>query len=583
MKGNKISDWKRVNWKSANGELKSLQAKLFEALKRGASKSEVLRIHNEILRSFSVVAVAVRKVTSNKGRRTRGIDKVLWERDEQKYNAILALKSIKWNEYKADPIRRVWIPKPGKTGEKRPLGIPTMTDRAAQTLWNFILDVHQEMNANPRSFGFRIGRSPKQAINYAWTLTSGAGKRQILKVDIRKAYDTVNHKWVVENVPMNRHVLEQWIKAGIIDKGKLEKPEMGVPQGGAISPTIFNIVMNGIEAEILKIEGSFPIRFADDLIVFSNEKVKLEEAKETIERFLKPRGLVLNEKKTELTTIDKGVDLLGYNIREYPDDTKIGLKGKPNKLGILLAKPSKTSIENFKEKLKDVFKDLQKASAARLIMKLNPIIRGWANYFNAGGGWTEAKGKLGYYIFRKLMKWISKKHKGKYSGKRALIKRYFKDAIRRRNYRNKWTFYGINDGNEILITDIQEILVNRENVLEFDPSPNPYNPADYAKVDGAIKRKIKQENLTSKLKMKLLRKQDGICPLCGDYIDLTVEEAERDHIIPLAMGGKDTQKNTMLLHKLCHKKKTAWDMKWIAHQRKIAAKKHKAESDPEKD
>ena len=238
--GNKISDWKKVNWKSASEELKTLQAKLFEALKRGASKSEVLRIHNEMLRSFSVVAMAVRKVTSNKGRRTRGIDNILWERDEQKYNAILALKSIKWNEYKADPIRRVWIPKPGKTGEKRPLGIPTMKDRAAQTLWNFILDVHQEMNANPRSFGFRIGRSPKQAINYAWTLTSGAGKREILKVDIRKAYDTVNHKWIVENVPINSHVLKQWIKAGIIENGKLEKPEIGVPQGGAISPTIFN-------------------------------------------------------------------------------------------------------------------------------------------------------------------------------------------------------------------------------------------------------------------------------------------------------------------------------------------------------
>ena len=101
------------------------------------------------------------------------------------------------------------------------------------------------------------------------------------------------------------------------------------------------------------------------------------------------------------------------------------------------------------------------------------------------------------------------------------------------------------------------MLVDRENVLSFDPSPNPYNPTDYAKVDRAIKRRIKQENLTSKLKMKLLRKQNGICPLCGDYIDLTIEEAERDHIIPLAMGGKDTQKNTMLLHKVCHKKKTA--------------------------
>lgn len=151
---------------------------------------------------------------------------------------------------------------------------------------------------------------------------------------------------------------------------------MGVPQGGPISPTIFNIVMNGVENEIMKVKQTFPIRFADDIMVFSNERSNLEKVIKIINDFLKPRGLEINEAKTEIKPIEIGVDFLGYNIREYPDQTRVGIKGKPHKKGIILIKPSKKRIEGFKLKIKNIIKELKYVSAGRLIVKLNPIIRG---------------------------------------------------------------------------------------------------------------------------------------------------------------------------------------------------------------
>lgn len=170
--------------------------------------------------------------------------------------------------------------------------------------------------------------------------------------------------------------MKQWIKTGIIDKGVTEYPVLGVPQGGPISPTIFNIVMNGVENEILKIKQVFPIRFADDITVFANERIQLEKAMEAIKSFLKPRGLEINEEKSEIAPIQSGVDFLGYNIREYPDKTRVGIKGKPHKRGVVLIKPAKKRIEGFKTKIKNVISENKYVSAGLLIKKLNPIIRG---------------------------------------------------------------------------------------------------------------------------------------------------------------------------------------------------------------
>lgn len=260
-----LHPWKQIDWMACNKELLRLQAKLYNALKLKKKLTEIKEIHNEILTSFASRALAVRKVTTNSGGNTSGIDGQLWKRDDQRWSGILWLKNLNWNGYKCEPIKRVYIPK-NNSSEKRPLGIPTIKDRAAQTLWNFILDVHHEHNADPRSFGFRIGRNAKQALTYIHRNTSGPQqKRLVLSIDIRKAYDRVTHKWILDNMPINTNVVRSWLNAGILYKGKLTETTVGVPQGGPISPTIFNMVMNGIESEIRKVKFCTPVRFADDI------------------------------------------------------------------------------------------------------------------------------------------------------------------------------------------------------------------------------------------------------------------------------------------------------------------------------
>lgn len=400
----KPTPWKKIDWTKAEEKLKTLQAKLYEAIKNGANQEEIAKIHNHIITLFNGRAIAVRRVTRNSRNQTLGIDGEIWKTDEQKYEAIKVLGTI-MNKYEAKPVRWVWIPKSDGT-KTRPLGIPTMMDRAVQTLFNFILDVHQKHNANPRSFGFRRGRSPKQAINYAWKLCSGAGKRYVLKIDVKKAYDTVSHDWMLKNIPINNKILKEWLRVGVIENGKFTTNEDGVPQGGPISPTIFNCVMNGVEEEIMQVKRVFPIRFADDIIIFSDTPEKLEKVKEIIKQFLKPRGMLINEEKTRVESIEKGVDFLGYNIKEYSNATKVGLIEKPTKKGILLVKPGKIAITNFKMKVKKAIQDTKSINSFDVIMKLNPIIRGWANYFNAGGGWTETKNKLGYWMWTILKRWV---------------------------------------------------------------------------------------------------------------------------------------------------------------------------------
>lgn len=151
---------------------------------------------------------------------------------------------------------------------------------------------------------------------------------------------------------------------------------MGVPQGGSISPTIFNMIMNGVGETIMNTPGTFPVRYADDIIILSNDIEKLEKAKEDLIDFLKPRGLILNEVKTKLVSIEEGFDFLGYNFKEYPYHSGKTNKNKPEKKGTILVKSSKKSIEAFKLKIKEAMKRLRNNSATNVILKLNPIIRG---------------------------------------------------------------------------------------------------------------------------------------------------------------------------------------------------------------
>jgi RNA-directed DNA polymerase len=565
-----LHPWKQIDWMACNKELLRLQAKLYNALKLEQNNGLIKQIHNEMLMSFACRALAVRKVTASSGGKTAGVDGRLWNRDDHKWNGILWLKNLNWNRYICEPIKRVYIPK-NNSSETRPLGIPTIKDRAAQTLWNYILDVHHEHNADPRSFGFRIGRNAKQALSYIHLNTSGTQqKRLILSIDIKKAYDRVLHEWITTNMPINTNVVKSWLNAGIIYKGNFSETTVGLPQGGPISPTIFNMVMNGIESQINDIKFCTPIRFADDIIVLARTNEQLDNALELIKKFLEPRGLEINENKTVIANIETGFKYLGYWIREYVDITRQGKKGYGGKKGIVLIKPSNEAVKSIKQKIKALTKKYANASAGILIQKLNPVLRGWSNYFN-GGTWTEVKNKLGYYIWKILYKWVRKKHRKFKGGTRKLLKKYFKNVQRRKTYLNSWTFYGTHLGKELLLVDVQEILVNKENTLKFDESINPYNPESYEYFLTRNRISIIRNIEYNKQKQELLKKQNGLCTMCGAIIDEN-EKVEIDHILAKAYGGTDDKKNLRLIHATCHKQKTARERRERAKLRKLERK-----------
>lgn len=189
-----------------------------------------------------------------------------------------------------------------------------------------------------------------------------------------------------DNIPINKRILTQWLSAKTFEFNNIHDSESGVPQGSIISPTISNLVLSGIEETILEIPGTFPIRYADDVIVLSDTKEKLTVAMSHIEKFLLVRGLELNLEKTKVYNITEGYDLLGFFLREYPDPTRVGTKRNPTKKGIFLVKPSKQKIQDFKTTIKSICKRGSKLKSSQLITQLNPVIRGWANYFNVSGG-----------------------------------------------------------------------------------------------------------------------------------------------------------------------------------------------------
>ncbi len=378
-------------------------------------------------------ALAVKRVTQNKGAKTPGVDKVRWTTPTQKLNAA---KSLVRKSYKAAPLRRLYILK--KNRKLRPLGIPTMKDRAMQALYLFALEPVSETMADRGSYGFRKFRSCHDALERCFIhLSRKDSVTWVLEGDIKGCFDNISHQWLMDNTTIDKKILQHWLKAGFWENKRLFPTDMGSPQGGIISPTLANITLNGLEKEI---DAAFGIvfrpdgcrknnshkihliRYADDFIVTASSKDILEEkVKPLIEQFLLARGLQLSQEKTHITLITDGFNFLGQNVRMYA-------KGK------LLLKPSKESMLSVKEKLKQIIVRHRGSNAARLIAHLNPVITGWANYHRHACS-KKAFHLLDRILFRNLWNRARRSHNN--LGYRKIVSLYFKTIGKRR-----WVFFG---------------------------------------------------------------------------------------------------------------------------------------------
>ncbi|HAT1916200.1 MULTISPECIES: group II intron reverse transcriptase/maturase [unclassified Legionella] len=451
------TEWSQLCWHSIEKNVYRLQMRIAKAV-RNKQYGKVRSLQWLLVNSASAKRLAVKRVTTAKGSKTPGIDGVVWNTPEEKYEAT---RSLKVRGYKAQPLRRIYIPK--KNGKQRPLSIPTMKDRAMQVLYLLSLDPISEATADLNSYGFRPKRSTHDAIYQCYsTLARKNCAQWILEGDIKACFDEIDHGWLKDNVIIDKRVLTQWLQAGYMDKNQLFETVRGTPQGGPASPLLANLILDGLEKEIHsgckqgdKVNN---IRFADDFVVTAKSpEILKEKVMPIITNFLAQRGLSLSQEKTKIVHIEEGFDFLGFNVRKY--------KGK------FLTKPSKSSIKAIKLKIKETVQRGYGWSGAELIAKLNPIIKGWANYYRRVVS-KATYAALDNYIYQKTFYWTMRKFNGHKRVK--AMDRYF----RNRSVSRRWIFSDVvktKDGKKnVCICKMMDIKIQRH--VKVRSIANPYLP-----------------------------------------------------------------------------------------------------------
>ena len=401
--------WKSINWTVIEKQVYRLQVRIAKAVKENRW-SKVRTLQRILVTSRAAKLLAVKTITTSKGKNTPGVDGVVWRTANAKLKAVEALKR---RGYKASPLRRKLIPKPN--GKKRKLGIPTMKDRAFQALYNLALAPVAETTGDPHSYGFRKHRSVADAISQCRVSLAQKNRATwILEGDIKACFDQIDHQWMLDHIPMDKFVLKQWLTAGFFEKDRWYPTDQGTPQGGPVSPTLANMVLDGLQGHIRR---SVPanakvnfIRFADDFIVTGVDRGVLEgKVKPAIENFLAPRGLTLSKAKTKIVRISEGFDFLGHNIRKYK--------------GALRVKPSKGKTKAFAARLRCLVKEkLPNVPPADLIPVINRKVRGWTNFYR-GCCSSKIFKKVDYWLFDAIWRKLRRIHPNK--SKKWIKRKYY--------------------------------------------------------------------------------------------------------------------------------------------------------------
>ena len=576
--------WSDLPWKKFEKSLYKLQKRIYQASIRG-NVTKVRQLQKLLIKSRSAKYLAVRKVTQdNKGHKTAGVDGVKSLTPKQRFDLVdkITLGS------KVSPVRRVWIPKPGKE-EKRPLGISTMHDRAVQCLAKMALEPEWEAVFEPNSHGFRPGRSCHDAIRAIFDAIRHVPK-YVLDADISQCFDKIDQEKLLKKIntfPTLRRQIRAWLKAGIWENKQAFPTTEGIPQGATISPLLANIALHGMEecvkefAETLDMKNCLGnqqgkrdkrtslnlIRYADDFVILHKEHSVVQSCRELISEWLKDMGLELKPSKTRLThTLHNvgqekaGFDFLGFNIRQYKvGKYKSGKDTQGKLLGFkTLIKPSKKSIRNHYTQLAEIITKNKSSKQETLIGKLNPVIRGWCNYFS-GVISKRVFNKIDSLLYWKLWKWVKRRHPNKrktWLKDKYFCKESFYDKKENKFISRDWIFATTKDGKiHYRLLSHAKTKIIRHIKVRGEASPYDGNLIYWSTRMGKHPQML---NRTA----TLLKKQKGKCPGCG-LIFREEDVIEIDHIIPTAAGGLDEYNNLQLLHRHCHVQKTKTDWKLI--------------------
>jgi len=537
--------WHDVDWRQVNLKVRQVQVRIAKAAKEGRWSS-VRSLQRLLTDSKAAKLLAVKRVTDNNGKLTPGVDGVLWDTPRKKWEATLSLQT---KGYQPQPLKRVYIPK--ANGKKRPLGIPTMKDRAMQALHLLALEPVAETLADGHSFGFRAGRSAQDALEYTH---SGFCRKYdpewVLEGDIKGCFDNISHQWLLEHIPMDKGVLRKWLETGYMEAGSFHETESGTPQGGIISPVLANMALDGIHQRLKELatrRGKIStyrlprlkirfIRYADDFVVGGFSKEFLEqEVIPAIEKFLAERGLELSKEKTKITHITEGFDFLGFYIREFAN-------------GKLITRPSEKSGKDLREKVSNTLRQMRTTKSVDVVHVLNPILRGWALYYR-GTSAGETFGSMDQWIWQRLFRWGCRRHPQK--GKRWVIEKYYDRRPFKPNRKSQVFFGTENDGRKNFLFRMTELPIKRHTPILA--SANPFDPEYEQYFENRRQQNWKSKSGDRKLKtVRLYAKQKGKCPVCGDTIADT-SDVQIHFIRSLLAGGAETYENMWLLHPNCHR------------------------------
>src|SRR5215469_6301408 len=534
------TDWNTIHWRKANRTVRNLRQRIFRATQEGNQK-KVRSLQKLLLKSYSNRLVSVRRVAQiNAGKHTPGVDKLVIKTPAARGRMVDALAH--YFPWKAEPARRVYIPK--ANNKLRPLGIPAVADRCLQAMIKNALEPAWEAKFEGSSYGFRPGRSGHEAIEKIFGLARpNKTKKWILDADICGAFDNISHEYLLKAIgPVpGRELIKQWLKAGYVEHGTFHATEQGTPQGGVASPLLANIALHGME-EALGVTYDYRgqligkravVRYADDFVCFCETREDAEQVQKILVEWLKERGLTLSEEKTHIVHLTKGFNFLGFNIRHYPapQTSRTGWK--------LLIKPSKESVQDVQKKLKDQWNKAQGGNVQLVLKKLNPIIRGWANYFRTAVA-KEIFSKLDSWMFYKADRYTRWTHpkKPKDWRHRKYWGRFHLDRL------DPWVFGDKHTGGYLL--KFSWFPIERHTLVKGRSSPDDPRLADYW-----VKRQATKAKDLPFSTQELAKRQKGRCLECGESL-FNDEELQVHHRLAKCQGGKDIYSNLVLVHLLCH-------------------------------